>query len=170
MDKVIATVRSFGRFLTLPALLVAKPGRLTAYGAMALSLVIAVMASLMSSHFERQAVEAAEVRATQLARTAANQLELALFNVDRSLKRAGEEIAARWPTPPTPALRLGDFPDHIPVQLGFIDSAGMLSETALGRLPQSLHVADRDYFRTHLDTAASNTVISPPIVSRLSGR
>jgi PAS domain S-box-containing protein len=170
MDKVIETARSIGRLRKLSSHLFGKPGHVTIYGALLLSVFIAGAASHLSAHFERAAIEAGEVRATQHARTAAHQLELTLFNVDRALKRASEEITTNWPASPAAALSLADFPDRTPVQLGFIDSDGMLRESALGRLPKAVDLSDRDPFRIHLGRSDINTHMMPPVVSRLSGR
>jgi PAS domain S-box-containing protein len=147
-----------------------KSGRLTVLGALALSLVIAGVASFLSDHYQRDALAAGEQRATQLARTGASQLQLILFNADRALRRAGNEIAANPAAPPSAFLTLASFPDRVHVQLAFIDAAGRMTATSFGRLPQPIDLADREYVTIHNRRPDGATFVMPPVASPVNGR
>jgi diguanylate cyclase (GGDEF)-like protein len=67
-------------------------------------------------------------------------------------------------------LRTQSSPDHMTLQIGIANTAGIVTENSVPMNGQRIDLSDRDHFRAHLDPDRDAVFISRPVIGRVTGR
>jgi PAS domain-containing protein len=67
-------------------------------------------------------------------------------------------------------LRTQSSPDHMTLQIGILNRAGVVVQNSVPMHGQRFDIADREHFRVHLDPARDAIFISQPVIGRITGR
>ncbi len=148
-----------------------KQGRLIILVGLNILMLIVAFTTLIVRHFDTTIVAASAVRAEQVAKTAAYQLQLALFMVDHGLQRAERRaLEANGAVTQETLVLASQFPGHLKVNLGFVNADGDLVATM--RIPkvEPLRLLDREFVRPHFAGLVTGTYVGRPVVERLSNR
>src|SRR5579859_1651578 len=117
------------------------------------------------------AVQSAQKQTATLARAFAESTERISADRDRELlglrasfaEKGREFDLAQW-------LRTQSSPDHMTLQIGILDRAGIVTQNSVPMNGQRIDLADRDHFRVHLDPDQDELFISKPVIGRITGR
>ena len=117
------------------------------------------------------AVQSAQKQTATLARAFAESTERISADRDRELlglrasfaEKGREFDLAQW-------LRTQSSPDHMTLQIGIVDRAGIVTQNSVPMNGQRIDLADREHFRVHLDPDQDALFISQPVIGRISGR
>ena len=132
--------------------------------------LIVVFTMAIVRHFGDTAVHNATVRAEQVAKSAATQLQLALFMVDEGLKRVERRVAEAEGLPTYLRLKsTHQFPEQLKINIALVDAEGNLVMSLRAPEGVNIPVLDRDYIQPHFGGTYDGTYIGRPIVERQSG-
>lgn len=83
-----------------------------------------------------------------------------LLSLRASFAEKGEKFdLADW-------LRTQSSPDHMTLQIGITNSAGVVTQNSVPMHGKRIDLADREHFRVHLDPERDAMFISQPVVGR----
>lgn len=113
-------------------------------------------------------VAQANKRASQLAELQAHHIEALILGADQALRQYRDAIAAgrRDVALEVAHAALRAFPEHSLIHFASSDARGELV-LSTAQLTQPVNIADRDYFRWHLQNHGDTLFITKPIVGRL---
>jgi diguanylate cyclase (GGDEF)-like protein len=117
------------------------------------------------------AVDAARSQTATLARAFAESSERISTVMDRELLTLRASFAEKgdafdllnW-------VRTQTSPDHMLLQIGITDRAGVVAQSTLPSNGSPVDLADREHFRVHLDPQQDALFISKPVIGRTSNR
>ena len=148
-----------------------KKGRLIILIGLNILILIVAFTTLIVRHFDATVLASSTVRAEQVSKTAAYQLQLTLFMLDHGLQRA--ERRAREVNGAVTHETLAaanQFPEHLQVNLGFVDAQGDLVAANRTARIEPVRLLDREFIRLHFAGLVSGTYVGRPIVERISNR
>jgi diguanylate cyclase (GGDEF)-like protein len=79
------------------------------------------------------------------------------------LEKANAFDLAEW-------LRTQSSPDHMTLQIGIANRAGVVTQNSVPMNGQRIDLADREHFRVHLDPEHDAIFISRPVIGRITGQ
>jgi diguanylate cyclase (GGDEF)-like protein len=117
------------------------------------------------------AVQSARQQTATLARAFAESTERISADRDRELLSLRASFAEKdsafdlmqW-------MRTQSSPDHMTLQIGITNRAGVVTQNSVPMNGQRFDLADREHFRVHLDPAPDAIFISHPVVGRITGQ
>lgn len=171
MDGTVGTIRGVARLTDgqrwhrvvrlIPELAAILACVAVVWGAVSFALWQARVAAVQSAR--QQTATLARAFAESTGRISADR-DRELLSLRASFAEKGNAFdLAEW-------LRTQSSPDHMTLQIGIANRAGVVTQNSVPMNGQRIDLADREHFRVHLDPDRDAIFISQPVIGRITGR